>query len=141
MKLDDGDQYVNSYLGAFCSIFLLITVFLYSVKRTQVLFERNDVDVLQTVETNAFTDDYRFSSENGFNIAVAFSAYDDETEMILDKSYGEIMFKHYEWGLTSEGNSFSKRSKIETHPCSREELGLTTNSEDDRSQSNFFPII
>lgn len=48
--------------------------------------------MLQTLEMNAFADDYRFTVENGFNLAVAFTAFDNEPDPILDKSYGEVVF-------------------------------------------------
>ena len=54
--------------------------------------------MLQTLEINAFADSYKFTIENGFNLAVAFTAYDNEPEPIIDKSYGEVVFMHHEWG-------------------------------------------
>ena len=71
-----------------------------------MLFERKDVDVLQTLEMNTFADDYKFTFQNGFNLAVAFTAFDDEPEPILDKSYGEIVFLHSYWGETEDGETF-----------------------------------
>ena len=32
------------------------------------------------------------------NFAIAFTAYDDETEPILDESLGELVFNSYSWG-------------------------------------------
>ena len=50
---------------------------------------------------------------NGFNVAAAFTAYDNESENILDPSYGELVFNHYWWG--SEGGSFeSGRRRVES---------------------------
>jgi len=106
--------------------------------KTQVLIEKDDVDVLQTLEIDAFTDSYNFTFTNGFNIAVAFTAYDDNQEPILDKSYGEVVFNHFEWGHNaSDETTFVRRKRIATHPCSQEELGLI----EDRSESTFFPIV
>lgn len=44
-----------------------------------------------------------FNHTNGFNFAVAFSAYDDDPEPILDPTYGELKFNHYFWGRNEEG--------------------------------------
>ena len=57
---------------------------------------------------------------------MAFTAYDSETEPILDPSYGRIVFNSYQWGDTDkEGNYLPTEIKeIETHTCSSEELGL-----------------
>ena len=39
-----------------------------------------------------FEDNYTFSADQGLNIAVGLTAFDDETEPILDPSIGEIVF-------------------------------------------------
>ena len=41
---------------------------------------------------------YNFTYKDGINFAIAFTAYDDETEPILDESFGEIVFNSYSWG-------------------------------------------
>ena len=53
---------------------------------------------------------------------MAFTAYDSVTEPILDPSYGKIVFNSFSWGFGSEIKS--QRHSIQTHRCSREELGL-----------------
>ncbi len=66
-----------------------------------------------------------FSYENGFSLAVALTAYDDRVEPYDDPTYGEIIFNHFTWGLEDEnGDAFSRRVKLNTHYCTREELGL-----------------
>ena len=47
-----------------------------------------------------------FDYNQGLNLAMAFTAYDDETEPILDKSYGEIIFQEYSWGVNEDGSYF-----------------------------------
>ena len=77
-----------------------------------------------------YSEDYIFSYEkNGLNLAVAFTAYDTETEPILDDSYGRLIFNAVEWGPNPDGTYYSRRTELETHTCSREELGIT----DDKS--------
>ena len=70
-------------------------------------------------------------------MAAAFTAYDSETENILDPSYGELVFNHYFWGTNADGVYESGRKRIQSqHTCTREELGL----EDDLSESKFMPL-
>jgi len=42
------------------------------------------------------------------NFAVSFTAYDLETENILDPSYGSLTFVKYSWGENENGSFFSK---------------------------------
>ena len=64
---------------------------------------------------------------------MAFTAYDDETEPILDPTYGKIAFNSFSWGF---GESFeSIRAPLNTRSCTRAELGL-----DDSAESAFYPI-
>ena len=99
---------------------------------------KKNVDILTTLNEDALTSNDTFTYRNGLNIAAAFTAYDGETESILDPSYGEIAFKHMSWGEDPEdGSFFVKREKKKEHVCSREELGLTENKEETR----FMPIV
>ena len=62
---------------------------------------------MSSTQSGYYDDSYVFSYEQGFNIAIAFTAYDSETEPILDRSYGEIVFREYEWDFDKEtGNSY-----------------------------------
>ena len=56
-----------------------------------------------------------FDFNQGLNLAMAFSAYDDETEPILDKSYGEIIFQAYSWGVDENGSYFISQKRLPTH--------------------------
>ena len=78
-----------------------------------------------------------FTSEMGLSFAIAFTAYDNETEDILDASYGKLVFTTYEWGEDEAGNPFLSYDEIPSHTCSREELGLV---EDSENASLFFPV-
>ena len=55
---------------------------------------------------------------------MAFTAYDSETEEILDPSYGRISFSRYEWGIRENGDYFVNFDELPMHTCSREELGI-----------------
>lgn len=66
-----------------------------------------------------------FSFDNGLNLAVAFTAYDNEEEPILDESYGQLVFNAYGWGPNEQTGLFeTKREVLKTRACTQEELGL-----------------
>ena len=78
--------------------------------------------------------------------AVAFSAFDDETEPILDKSYGQLIINSYEWGINSNGNAYVHYTPLDQHTCTEKELGLQGYESSDEnmfypiSKNNFFEI-
>ena len=41
-------------------------------------------------------------------MAIAFTSFDDYTEPILDKSYGEFVFKAWEWGQNDDGTYYER---------------------------------
>ena len=52
----------------------------------------------------------------------------------MDPSFGELYFSSVEWGLDDKGSFFISRTKLETHICSAEELGLVNGN------SKFMPV-
>lgn len=78
MKLDEGSDSIKSLMGSICSILLTVLMVTYGYQKMDVLVSRKDVDVLSTVNDLHFTDDDVFSAKNGFRVAVAFSAYNNE---------------------------------------------------------------
>lgn len=59
---------------------------------------KKDVSIMQNVYENHFTPDDVVTYDNSFYVAAAFTAYDSETEIILEPEYGELVFKHFSWG-------------------------------------------
>ena len=94
------------------------------------------MDVLSTINDRHFTPEDKINYKNdGFNIAAAFTAFDSETEYILDASYGELVFMHYFWGIQENGEYAAGRRRLKTiHNCTQDELGLS----EDASTSKFF---
>ena len=64
------------------------------------------IDVKTTMNYNYISSNYVFDAEKGLDMAVAFSAYDNEKENILDKSIGELAFFAYEWGENEDGSLY-----------------------------------
>ena len=53
---------------------------------------------MSSTTSNFYDSDYQFDFDAGLNFAVAFTAYDNETEDILHPSYGNITFVKWSWG-------------------------------------------
>ena len=90
----------------------MIVVVTYSYLKLDVLLNKKDILLRNAVSDMHHDDDFVFSSENGLNVAVAFTAYDSETEPILDESYGKLVFNSYEWGPNPDGSYFTRREEL-----------------------------
>ena len=117
MRLDKGFIHLRSWGGAVCSIILFTLIGLYTLQKFDVLLNSRDVNLITTTTFNAVTNTETFDSSTGFNIAVAFSAYDSETEPIDDPTVGELIFNHYKWGANPDGSIFAGRYKLKSHRC------------------------
>lgn len=135
MKIDDTNTEIKSSMGAFCSIILILVVSSFMYQKVDIWLQREDVDVWSATQSHHFPTDYQFTHEMGLNIAFAFSGYDNIEEDILDPSYGSLVFTTYEWGEDAEGVPFLKYVELESHTCSKAELGL-----EGEEASHFFPI-
>ena len=119
MKLDAGKSVLTTLGGAFCSLLLFISIMAFTMQKADVLLNRNDTDILSTMLDLHFSDEDVFGYENGLNLAVAFTAYDNEREWILDPSYGELVFNHFSWGPNPDGSYFTNRERLESQVCTR----------------------
>ena len=88
MRLDTGQQSLNSYAGTILTILLATTMINFTFLKADVLINKKDVDVLSTINEDIFTSDTIYNYDNGFNVAAAITAFDSETEYILDATYG-----------------------------------------------------
>ena len=142
MRLTDSEGSVKSYVGSVCSLLLIAVTFVYAYFKFEVLLHKKDVNILSTIKDLHYNDEFVFDSSNGMNIAVAFTAYDDEKEWILDPSYGKLVFNEVKWGERN-GSVFFERVKLKEHRCTREELGLVDGdgeeAKDERKFYDFYP--
>ena len=136
MRLDDEETEVKSYAGLICSALVLIVICTYAFLKMDVLMHNKDKDVRSVIHDQHFDRDFVFSSKNGLNLAVAFTAYDNEREWILEPAYGDLLIQSYEWGPNPDGTYITKRTPLNTHVCTREELGIN----EDRSKARFLPL-
>ena len=138
MGLESGRGSIRTCMGTFFTLIVSTLVVSYALQKTDILINKKDFDIFSTVVEHSFDSDFVFShKEHRFNIAAAFTAYDSETEPILDPRVGTLEFKAYEWGIV-EGTTdeyFVSRKTIPSHICTREELGL-----DGSNGSTFLPI-
>ena len=130
MKLEDGNDKLQTVMGSLCSIILLLITLFYAYLKFDVLRNKKDVNVLSTIKDSFFTDADHFSYKEGLNIAVAFTAYDNERNPILDPTIGELVINEYSWGVKDDGSVFSARVPLNDHECSRDELNLDDDAED-----------
>jgi len=85
-------------MGSLMSLALLAIVAIYAFYKADILINAKDMNVLSTINDMYYSPDDEFTYDNGFNIAVAFTAYDTNPEPILDPTIGEVVFNHYRWG-------------------------------------------
>ena len=129
MKLDGEEGQVKTFMGSICSIFVLVVVSIYTYQKFDVCMNKLAVDIMTSVQRDHFSADYIFDHEQGLNFAIGFTAFDKETEEILEPSYGKIVFMNYEWGERESGDYFAEYTEIPSHTCTKEELGIEgTNS-------------
>ena len=75
---------------------------------------------MTTTQQRAFLPTDTFSYEEGLNIGVAFTAYDNDESGLLDPSYGEIIINAFEWGELPNGDVWSTHKRIESEVCTDE---------------------
>ena len=120
MKLDAGVEALPSISGVLFTILLTLMVLGYTIQKTEVLVNRRDSDIMSVINKDFYAADEDFQFSQGLSFAVAFTAYDDETEMVLDPSIGQVVIESYEFGTTA----VEKYKTLPTHMCSEKELGI-----------------
>ena len=124
MSLDYGRDTLQTYAGLFFSVLLFIFVSFYAAQKVDILINKKDVDVLSVVNKNFYDSKYIFDYSKGFNVAVAFTASDNQSEYILDPTYGRLVFEKVSWGTDENGSFFTNYEEMDTHICTKDELGL-----------------
>ena len=124
MTIDDDTTVAQSYLGSLCSLMIFLLTVLYAYQKMDVLIEKKDVDVLSATKQLVFTEDDIFTYDNGFNIAVAFTSFNNNEEWELDPAYGTLVFNSLEWGIYPEGTIYSELKELPSHPCTNREFGF-----------------
>ena len=134
MKLDQGQSSLKSVMGTVLSFIYFTIVIGYTVQKFDILISRKDVDIALAVRDNYFGDDDAFKGSAGFNVAIALTSFSEERQVELLPEYAELRVEYSIWDVKEDGKIFSDKIKLESHPCSHEELGLTGD------HSKFMPI-
>ena len=92
MKLDKDKNFVQTWIGTLLTMVVFVIITAYGIQKMDVWLTKKAIDIASSVQQNFYSDDFVFDFNQGMNLAMAFTAYDDEQEPILDKSYGEIIF-------------------------------------------------
>ena len=124
MKVDAGLESIPTTAGVFFTLLLWAILLGYTYQKTNILISRSNVDTLSSINVAFYDDEYVFDHAKGLFIAVAFTAWDTEPENILHPSIGEIVFIAEEWGEDESGNIYFNTTRLPTHTCTVEELGL-----------------
>ena len=108
----------------------------YAYFRGEIFLTKTSMDILVTKEEQYFDESYEFSSTQGFNVAAMFTGYAADEDSIIDPTYGELVFKYAKWGTDANGDFYDIYEVLDTHICTKEELGLVEGQEEGR----FMPI-
>ena len=117
MKIDKGHSILTTSVGSIFSIVLFTIVGLYTFQKTNIMIRKNDDYVMASTQDSFFDLDYRFGYEQGFNVAVAFTAVDEKTENILTPDIGKIVYRQYTWGYNADNLYFVTQDYMPTHTC------------------------
>ena len=109
MQIEKDKSELKTLMGSFFTFLIFVVSAVYSLQKVDVWMAKKDVDIMSSTQAGFFNDSYTFGYEDGLNFAVAFTAYDSETEPILDESYGKIVFRAYEWGYDPVDGSYYVR--------------------------------
>ena len=86
-----------SAAGLFFTVLLYLIVGGYTLQKIEVMISKRGLETMSVVKTNFYDDSYVFDQEQGLDIAVAFTDFDNERDNILDPSIGKFVFVVEEW--------------------------------------------
>ena len=98
MNLEKDKSYVRTYTGSLLTIIMLFITVAYTFQKIDVFIEKKDVDIMTSTMISYIDETQVFDHSQGLRLAMAFTAFDNDPEPILDKSIGELVFKAYSWG-------------------------------------------
>ena len=134
MILDGESSEKRSCAGSLCSFIVLAVTALYACSKFILLLERRDVATLSSIRDHHFSASDTFSYQDGLNVAVALTSYDNKQALELDPSYGSLVFSSYEWGVREDGTLFTNRTGLSHHPCTQTELGFADETEERKTK-------
>ena len=98
-KINNDSSVLQSYMGSIVSILLLTVTLGYAYQKMDILANKKDVTITSTTLPFHFEETSGFTYENGLNLAVAFTSFNNEPEWELDPAYGTLTFNAYSWSV------------------------------------------
>ena len=90
MKLDKGLMKLSSWSGLFFTVLVMLIVGGFTYQKIEGLITERYIDVLSVLNEHYFDYSFVYDTSKGFDIAIGFTAYDNNKEIILDPSIGEL---------------------------------------------------
>lgn len=90
MKLDKGVRTLSTWSGLFFTVLLMLIVGGFTYQKIEGLISERYIDVLSVLNEHYFDFSYVYDTSKGFDVAIGFTAYDNNKEIILDPSIGEL---------------------------------------------------
>ena len=75
---DDSMTHKSTNVGSIFSLVLILVLLSYLYQKVHIFIARQKIDIVQTSKEGYYPEDHVFTWDNGFNIAVALTAYDSE---------------------------------------------------------------
>ena len=134
--MDAEKDQIKSNMGTLCTLMWFGIIIFYAINKIDILVNKKGNTILAATKEFNFSQEDEFDYSHGFNVAAAFTAYDNTTTWSLDPSYGELVIASYEWGYREDGAPFVENLPLGMHNCSRKELHLDGAGEGTR----FYPV-
>ena len=94
----DADE-LPSIIGLFFTFVFGAVMLGYTILKFEILVNRTEADMMSTVREAYYDSDFVIDASQNLNIAVAFTAYDNERESELDPSIAELIIHYRSWKL------------------------------------------
>ena len=129
MSISKGIHRLPSRIGVLLTLFVSMILIAFTFNKVQIMIEKNDDVMYSMTEDYYYDSEYVMDASKYFNFAIALTGFDNDRESVLDPSIAELYFMAYEWDIyeNKDGNFDYTLIPIESHPCSKEELGLSGN--------------
>ena len=100
----------------------------------------NGNSTITTYQIDSYFDSYyefQLDKLPGLQIAFGLTAYDNNYEAIVAPEYVTVRAQYRSWSPEEDATKFQT---IDTRPCTREELGLGEDEEEEKEGSRFYPV-
>ena len=123
IAISSEKQQINSGLGAFCTVLILIVVSLFTYQKAEILISNKEMRLVEFTMKNYYDGSEFFTEQDG--LAIAFATPD-----VIDPTYYTVQAGYMHWGYSETEGFYSSVEPIQTHQCSLEELGISKSDGD-----------